>query len=333
MDTTMLICPITKSIMEDPVMCDKGYTFERVAIERWLEDSLTNPITRDYLDKSMLRPNRIVKDIISKNPLECESDFDKNDWIKREDDIKEMESSDEDYSNEVRYIAYEGQTYLVDEETGLIYGNTFEYNSNHEILGAYFDSESGKPVFHCVERVVTHHEEPSTPIPEETVTPIRHALCRTVESGQVSYVPTIHEDIKIIIKIPEDPSTPIPEEPVPEDLDIHIPIKIISDLKEELALYGYCDIRIRTALSNVLNHIYYTKKRKNKISGARVMMKFFATSNGLQFLNNDSRFEEVTKNKLIELCYKYNLREAGVWWRNIFKTRIPVEEETYLSKF
>ena len=102
----------------------------------------------------------------------------------------------------------------------------------------------------------------------------------------------------------------------------------MSDLKEELALYGYCKIRIRTALSNVVNYIHHTKKRKNHISGVRVMMKFFATSNGLQFLNNDSRFEEVTKNKLIELCYKSNLREAGVWWRNIFKTRIPIREET-----
>ena len=78
----MLICPITKTGMKDPVICNKGYTFERVAIERWLEHCKINPITRDYLDKSMLRPNRILKDIISKNPLKC----DKNDWNKKEND-------------------------------------------------------------------------------------------------------------------------------------------------------------------------------------------------------------------------------------------------------
>ena len=36
------------------------------------------------------------------------------------------------------------------------------------------------------------------------------------------------------------------------------------------------------------------------------------------------------KKKLIDWRYDNNLREAGVWWRNIFKTRIPVEEEAYL---
>ena len=33
------------------------------------------------------------------------------------------------------------------------------------------------------------------------------------------------------------------------------------------------------------------------------------------------------KKKLIEFRYDDNLREAAVWWRNIFKTRMPLKED------
>ena len=33
------------------------------------------------------------------------------------------------------------------------------------------------------------------------------------------------------------------------------------------------------------------------------------------------------KNNLMDIRYKYNIREAGVWWRLIFGSRIPVDPE------
>ena len=177
---TKLICPITKNGMKDPVVCNKGYTFERVAIERWLEHSKTNPITRDYLDKSMLNPNRILKDIISK------SDFDKNDWIKKE----------------------------------------------------------------------------------------------------------------------------TPRESVVKD-----------------SAY-YAQLTIDESIANDWNRGYDGSEDDwNRIEEPDQILRFFATSHGLKFINDRSGFKETVKKKLIEFRYDDNLREAAVWWRNIFKTRMPLKED------
>jgi Mg-chelatase subunit ChlD len=59
-------CPITQTIMTDPVICPEGHTFERAAIEEWISRNPTNPITRRELQAFRLRPNRALKDSIDK---------------------------------------------------------------------------------------------------------------------------------------------------------------------------------------------------------------------------------------------------------------------------
>lgn len=58
------ICPITLTIMSDPVICDDGYSYERNAIQ-----SITNnisPMTRQPINKNNLIPNRALKDSIDR---------------------------------------------------------------------------------------------------------------------------------------------------------------------------------------------------------------------------------------------------------------------------
>jgi Mg-chelatase subunit ChlD len=73
-------CPITGALMEDPVIDSEGNTYERTAIEAWLDRHNTSPITRNRLTKDDLRPNRALKNSIdevmasqgrlpSRNPL------------------------------------------------------------------------------------------------------------------------------------------------------------------------------------------------------------------------------------------------------------------------
>ena len=50
------LCPITLELMKDPVICDDGYTYERIAILS-TTDSLS-PMTRQPIDKSKVLPNR-----------------------------------------------------------------------------------------------------------------------------------------------------------------------------------------------------------------------------------------------------------------------------------
>ncbi|CAF3169117.1 unnamed protein product [Rotaria socialis] len=55
------VCPITHELMVDPVIDPDGNSYERRAIEDWLRQTGTSPITRAPLLASDLRPNRALK--------------------------------------------------------------------------------------------------------------------------------------------------------------------------------------------------------------------------------------------------------------------------------
>ena len=40
-----LLCPITLEIFRDPVVASDGHTYERKAIEEWIQKNGTSPIT------------------------------------------------------------------------------------------------------------------------------------------------------------------------------------------------------------------------------------------------------------------------------------------------
>ena len=57
-------CPIGMTLMEDPWMCPEGYSFDRKNIFAALDIKQESPITRSYLTKDMMKPNRSLKDSI-----------------------------------------------------------------------------------------------------------------------------------------------------------------------------------------------------------------------------------------------------------------------------
>jgi hypothetical protein len=59
-----LKCPITLELMKDPVLCQDGYTYERMAIEEYLKKNPISPITRQPIDQTRLIPNRNLKNAI-----------------------------------------------------------------------------------------------------------------------------------------------------------------------------------------------------------------------------------------------------------------------------
>lgn len=61
------ICPITHSIMKEPVVDNEGNSYEETAIKEWLRYNSTSPITRNLLLVSHLKPNRSLKDAIEAN--------------------------------------------------------------------------------------------------------------------------------------------------------------------------------------------------------------------------------------------------------------------------
>lgn len=58
-------CPITFELMDDPVVLADGTTYDRVAIERWLQTHSTSPLTGEFLPHAQLIPNRSLSALIS----------------------------------------------------------------------------------------------------------------------------------------------------------------------------------------------------------------------------------------------------------------------------
>eukprot|EP01052_Picozoa_sp_SAG31_P042360 SAG31_NODE_6702_length_1918_cov_1.561297_1_plen_93_part_00 len=60
------ICPITQKIMDDPVFTRTGNTYDRKAIEKWLKERRTDPLTNEELEvgpdgKPILTPNNTLR--------------------------------------------------------------------------------------------------------------------------------------------------------------------------------------------------------------------------------------------------------------------------------
>lgn len=57
-------CPITGSIMKDPVFTADGHTYERAAITQWLSRSKRSPMTNAVLEHTRLVPNVALRTLI-----------------------------------------------------------------------------------------------------------------------------------------------------------------------------------------------------------------------------------------------------------------------------
>jgi hypothetical protein len=58
------MCPITMDLMIDPVVAADGFTYERQAIEGWLQQHDTSPKTNEPLGNQQLTPNTTLKVLI-----------------------------------------------------------------------------------------------------------------------------------------------------------------------------------------------------------------------------------------------------------------------------
>ncbi|XP_069175368.1 WD repeat, SAM and U-box domain-containing protein 1 isoform X1 [Procambarus clarkii] len=64
---TEYLCPITQELINDPVLCADGFTYERVAMEAWLASGKrTSPMTNEKLSHLTLTPNRTLRTLIQR---------------------------------------------------------------------------------------------------------------------------------------------------------------------------------------------------------------------------------------------------------------------------
>ena len=57
-------CPITHEIMRDPVICADGHSYERAAIDAWLQMNSISPLTGLMLPHKSIVPNHALRGII-----------------------------------------------------------------------------------------------------------------------------------------------------------------------------------------------------------------------------------------------------------------------------
>ncbi|MEW5305626.1 MAG: hypothetical protein WDW36_008156 [Sanguina aurantia] len=58
---TLLLCPITQEVMQDPVIAADGHCYERAAIANWLTNHDTSPMTNAPMAHKMLTPNHQLR--------------------------------------------------------------------------------------------------------------------------------------------------------------------------------------------------------------------------------------------------------------------------------
>jgi hypothetical protein len=58
------LCPITYEVLRDPVIAADGNTYERSAIQKWIEKTQTSPLSGETLEHILLSANRTLKKII-----------------------------------------------------------------------------------------------------------------------------------------------------------------------------------------------------------------------------------------------------------------------------
>lgn len=83
------LCPIELSIMNDPVICADGNTYERRSIEKWFEKSVLSPLTGIPLNTKQVIPNMALRKLI--HQFYKENDKRKKIIKKAETEIKENE--------------------------------------------------------------------------------------------------------------------------------------------------------------------------------------------------------------------------------------------------
>ena len=59
-----MCCPITNTIFKNPVITPFGQTYEKTAIEEWIQKYHTSPITKRHLENNNLIPNYALKNLI-----------------------------------------------------------------------------------------------------------------------------------------------------------------------------------------------------------------------------------------------------------------------------
>ena len=58
-----------QALMVEPVIAADGHTYEKDALQQWLQQNTTSPVTGDFLAHTRFVPNVLIKSAIKANQL------------------------------------------------------------------------------------------------------------------------------------------------------------------------------------------------------------------------------------------------------------------------
>lgn len=59
-----LLCPISLSIFEEPVICPSGITYEKKELYAWIKKQKVDPLSKKAITEEQLYPNNVLKNVI-----------------------------------------------------------------------------------------------------------------------------------------------------------------------------------------------------------------------------------------------------------------------------
>jgi hypothetical protein len=65
------LCPISQTLMVDPVVASDGFVYERSSLTRWLEESATSPMTNSRLEESVVTEAVVLREAINRWRAMC----------------------------------------------------------------------------------------------------------------------------------------------------------------------------------------------------------------------------------------------------------------------
>ena len=81
-------CPITQTLMIDPVFAADGHTYERSAIQHWFDiGNSRSPTSNEELPNKSLIPNHTQRKMIEKHRREVGQRYDKNGHLLLDDNL------------------------------------------------------------------------------------------------------------------------------------------------------------------------------------------------------------------------------------------------------
>ena len=97
--------------------------------------------------------------------------------------------------------------------------------------------------------------------------------------------------------------------------------------KDDIVVYKYPHAKYCFQIKCYMNRVDEKNKKEEKLVVVREMFQYLSEIHHLFMWNNPS-FKKMVIRKLFEFKQKENVREAGVWYRWLFKERMPVDMST-----